>query len=466
MKLLNDQPLAWDGRRYTLASPDTLGRDELAGQIADVIRVVDPPFTVAVYGTWGEGKTHLLKSVENQVRGFQDDPDHPGRPAFQTVWFDLWQHQHDDKPTLALLQAAVRAVRYDAAGHEQADWPGIWDKVAQVGKALLWTLGDMVTPKLALGATGATLSASVSDKGLVSAFKDNWEALAEAGMQVRDEQARLQELFRDALDALAGEAKIAFFVDDLDRCLPTTTIELLEQIKLFMDHPRCVFVLGVDARAVTEAVRTVKGYTDDIAEHYLEKMIQCAFDLPPVADEANRRFIEDALSRAANPSSRPGRPDVTAGQLDLLTGGQVTAIADLWLPAFRDADVDATPRLIVRTVNTFLVDHAVGRGAVTDRQGNRRPRIPGYDPRVMAALAPLKTCYRAAFDYLRRHHDDRPGLLESLLSTYDGDPLDATVREIVFQGQGRRYIDHVRSRIEAAGLVIDRELAEAYCKLS
>ncbi|MDR1807043.1 MAG: DUF6273 domain-containing protein, partial [Propionibacteriaceae bacterium] len=81
-------------------------------------------------------------------------------------------------------------------------------------------------------------------------------------------------------------------------------------------------------------------------------------------------------------------------------------------------------------------------------------------------LAPLKTCYRAAFDYLRRHHDDRPGLLESLLSTYDGDPLDATVREIVFQGQGRRYIDHVRSQIEAAGLVIDRDLAEAYFKLA
>jgi hypothetical protein len=468
MKLLNDQPLAWDKKqgRYDLATVDTLGRDELAGQIADVVRAVDPPFTIAVYGTWGEGKTHLLKSVERHVRGFQDDIDHPDRPAFQTVWFDLWQHQHDDQPALALLQAAVNAIARDAEGNEKANWQGLWEKVARVGQALLWTVGDLVVPRLALGPHGP-LSLSAEAKGAVTSFKDNWEALAQARMEVRDDQTRLHELFHKALDALAGEAKVAFFVDDLDRCLPDKTIELLEQIKLFLDHPRCVFVLGLDARAVTEAVRTVKAYKDpEIAERYLEKMIQCAFDLPPVEDQANRRFVEDALRRAANPSSRGDGTDVTAGLLDLLTADQVTSIAELWLPAFRDAEVDATPRLIVRTVNTFLVDHAVGRGSVKDAQGHSHPRIQGYDPRVMAALAPLKTCYRKAFDYLRRHHDSRPGLLESLLASYDGDPLDATLRETVFQGEGARFIEHVRDRMATAGLLVDRDLAEAYFKLA
>ena len=54
---------------------------------------------------------------------------------------------------------------------------------------------------------------------------------------------------------------LVIFVDDLDRCLPEKTVQVLEAIKLFLDKHGCVFVLGADSNVVRSAVR------DALPEH-------------------------------------------------------------------------------------------------------------------------------------------------------------------------------------------------------
>jgi hypothetical protein len=57
---------------------------------------------------------------------------------------------------------------------------------------------------------------------------------------------------RDQIDETKGA--LVVFVDDLDRCLPEKTVQVLEAIKLFLDKHGCVFVLGADIAVVREAV--------------------------------------------------------------------------------------------------------------------------------------------------------------------------------------------------------------------
>ena len=45
------------------------------------------------------------------------------------------------------------------------------------------------------------------------------------------------------------------FIDDLDRCLPDQTVQVLEAIKLFVDKHGCIFVIGVDTGIVQNAVK-------------------------------------------------------------------------------------------------------------------------------------------------------------------------------------------------------------------
>jgi len=88
----------------------------------------------------------------------------------------------------------------------------------------------------------------------------------------------------------SDEGALVIFIDDLDRCLPAKTVQVLEAVKLFLDKPGCVFVLGADIAQVERAVTAhyqdtgVVGVTasGETASDYLEKIIQLRFPLPPI----------------------------------------------------------------------------------------------------------------------------------------------------------------------------------------
>ncbi|MCL2850368.1 MAG: KAP family NTPase, partial [Micrococcales bacterium] len=306
--LISDEP----------ADVDRLGRDDLSSHIATVIATLPPPFTIAVYGDWGEGKTSLLKHIRDKVRTESDDG---GAGACYTVWFDLWQHQDDVNPVLAMLQMA-RAER-DKTNTLLAKAVSKLDAVIP----LMWTAMDHL-PKVGWGADAGP-KVEVSLAGLGSDYQRHRDARREDRMEVLDAQVRLHELFAEVLDTLAGDGRVVFFVDDLDRCLPEHVVDLLEKIRLFMNHKKCVFVLGVDEQAVENAIKEAKDYKDEeIAGRYLEKMIQYGFDLPPVDSAQRDEFVMTALRQAVG---------------DSLSDDQIhTIVTGLWSYAFNDPEVNAS----------------------------------------------------------------------------------------------------------------------------
>ena len=44
------------------------------------------------------------------------------------------------------------------------------------------------------------------------------------------------------------------FIDDLDRCLPAQAVQVLEAVKLFLDKPGCIYLLGADVDLIQKAV--------------------------------------------------------------------------------------------------------------------------------------------------------------------------------------------------------------------
>ncbi len=100
--------------------------------------------------------------------------------------------------------------------------------------------------------------------------------------------------------------RLVVFIDDLDRCLPEKAIELLEAIKLFLDIPGYLFVLGVDKEVVKKGIahhykhfenQGEAGGNEKVisAEDYLEKMIQLPIDLPPIEPGHKINYIESLL---------------------------------------------------------------------------------------------------------------------------------------------------------------------------
>jgi hypothetical protein len=85
--------------------------------------------------------------------------------------------------------------------------------------------------------------------------------------------------------AKAGVSRIVIFVDDLDRCLPASALDVLESMKLFFDLPGFVFVVGMDESVIDRAITAKNDTMTDPAggrpgREYAKKIFQIPYTLP------------------------------------------------------------------------------------------------------------------------------------------------------------------------------------------
>jgi len=88
-------------------------------------------------------------------------------------------------------------------------------------------------------------------------------------------------------------AHLVIFVDELDRCKPTFTVELIERIKHFFSVEGIIFVLSVDKSQLSTSIESFYGDKID-TDGYLRRFIDLEFSLP----EPNRvEFCQHLFSR-------------------------------------------------------------------------------------------------------------------------------------------------------------------------
>ena len=82
-------------------------------------------------------------------------------------------------------------------------------------------------------------------------------------------------------------------IDDLDRCLPETTISTLEAIRHFLFLKNAAFVVAADTDMIKHAVRKhFEGVTDDkLVTSYFDKLIQVPIRVPQLGTQEVRAYL-------------------------------------------------------------------------------------------------------------------------------------------------------------------------------
>ncbi|MFB8001528.1 MrcB family domain-containing protein [Nocardia sp. NPDC056000] len=97
--------------------------------------------------------------------------------------------------------------------------------------------------------------------------------------------------------------RIVLYIDDLDRCSPTTVVAVLEAVHLFLALPHFVVIVGVDHRSLETSLRSVHhelmtGQPEAATPaDYLEKIFRLTFTLPPMTQDGCRAILTDAINR-------------------------------------------------------------------------------------------------------------------------------------------------------------------------
>jgi len=307
--IVNDQPTDKDSLDFT----------PYVETLADIIQTGNTPLTVGVFGGWGSGKTSLMKMVKNQLPN-----------DFTVAWFDAWKYDKEETLWRVLLLQVLAAIRKEIPKDKPADLEEINDLETSLympvdrekvgGMKIEWgQLGKGVAQGALQIGLGFLPGGSVIND-LIKEFRNgdkSEEALTNLLTAVHRESAKIhidqiefleqfQGRFTNLVDShiTKKDHRLVVFVDDLDRCLPEKAIEILEAIKLFLDVPGCVFILGIDQEVIARGIEmkykefananeangqahfTIQGIK------YLEKIIQLPFQIPPVIQDDMGKFVE------------------------------------------------------------------------------------------------------------------------------------------------------------------------------
>ncbi len=368
------------------ASVDLLDRSHYASAIADVVTTCQPPFSLAVFGTWGIGKTSLLNLVDAELASNED---------VYPVWFFPWKHQFDEHPIVGLLHAIARDVGLDA-DLEVQDWIAavalaVSDRIPSIG--LLPKPSDVVAHRRALESERfGRRSAQARLDGLlhalvVKALEKGTRRFEGHSVSFKDLSPRWQEGLKRTVPEKPSARRLVVFVDDLDRCTPEVAIKVLEALKIYLNHSSCVFVLALDRGPIEHAIASRASVLGGAGGDYLDKMIQFEFHIPRLDAQQSEMYLRALLGDlgVGTPS-----PKVTAGALDRAV--EILLKAD-----------EQNPRELKRLASAL---------AVQDRLA--RERVQPYYLEILAFLTVLQHRYRSVYRQIRRTPSRFSELFESV----------------------------------------------------
>lgn len=298
MRFLPDEPIKSDAQ-------DTLDIGEFVNLIQSSIHETETPFVYGVLGDWGSGKTSAMRLLQRKIA---DDLENGIKPTVP-IWFNAWQYENEVNIIYPLLYAIKKDYEQRLTFREENHKFG--EKFRDVVATSTLALTDTVLRVATKHFTGEAVKLDEVIQHLEK-VKEQANGLDKVLSQWADQVGNIHTSFQNLLEAYAGDIaaqRLAFseknvrfiiLVDDLDRCLPETTIAVLENIKNYLTVDRCIFVLGLNPRVVYQGIRIKYKGLEVSGQEYLEKIINYSFYVPEpelnqVADFCKEQLMELVL---------------------------------------------------------------------------------------------------------------------------------------------------------------------------
>jgi hypothetical protein len=313
-----------------------LGFGDIARAFATIISESEPRFAIGIFGGWGSGKTTMMRAIKTAL---------PARGIVQ-VDFNAWRFEREPQLLVPLLDTIRVALMSWSEPQDLATRERVRSAATRIGRVVR--------------ALAAGLSAEVNLLGAAKVSYDISAALD--ALTVPGEPVGAQSLYVAAfreLDnafqefAAGGANRVVVFVDDLDRCLPASALEVLDVMKLFFDLPGFVFVVGLDEEVVDRAIRARfagSGYRDAaqpgrapagelLGREYLKKIFQLPYSLPVMMPHQLGELLESIYREAG------------------LDGSSFAEIRDLIRQYLQYVTVErhVNPREVKRFINSYTL---------------------------------------------------------------------------------------------------------------
>lgn len=268
----------WADHPITTRQQDRFNRWPFAERIADTIgRRGDPSSLVlGVYGAWGDGKTSVLRLMEEALRGY---------PDIIIIRFNPWHFQSEAQLIRGFFETLA-----DGLGRS------LPTKLEELGRILAQygSILSMASISLFQGVAQITPGAGLREFG---------ETVST--VELDELRRRLERILRE------DGKRLVVFIDDIDRLDRQEIQATFKLVKLSAGFERTVYVLAFDDEMVADALGGQYGRGGpDAGRSFLEKIVQVPLHLPP----ADQLSLRELAFEGVNASLKLSGIELTEGQ--------------------------------------------------------------------------------------------------------------------------------------------------------
>lgn len=233
-------------------SDDLLNISDIANTIAQILSNTQGPFVFNINSPYGTGKTFFINRLRVLLeRKFNAN----------TVLYNAWESDFYQRPLISII-TELNTLFNDPK--EKVNFT----KVTDIAKKLFSYVDNV-----GIGIPNGP-SVSINFKHLEE--NNNTYNIIENYGKLKNAKNEFIQCLKDFTINLPNP--LIIFIDDLDRCRPDYTIELLETIKHFFNVHNIIFVLALDKEQINSTIKTKFGFTN--SQEYLRKFIDQDFYLP------------------------------------------------------------------------------------------------------------------------------------------------------------------------------------------
>ncbi len=368
-----------------------------------IIESGEDPISIGVSGSWGSGKSSMVKMIGKNLMDSNEDND-----KYVFIEFNAWLYQGYEDAKSALLQVVSKTLSDEIKKRKRPDTDDIrkkinkfikrinWFQVAKMSVPLMAGLIPGAAPVGAIASLAGAIKGSIDDKKHVEknskAIEDALTVLTPELEEIMGDEIsetttkQIEEIRNEFEDILKDlDIELVVLVDDLDRCLPETAISTLEAMRLLLFVKNTAFIIAADEEMIRNGVRAHFGdveLSDGLVTSYFDKLIQVPITVPrlgvpeikiymvllflelqvrkgnisqDVLDESQRRF-EQVLTNAWREGVTKEKILEQFSENDLDIMKEYVSIADQLAGILVSADsIKGNPRLIKRFLNALEI---------------------------------------------------------------------------------------------------------------
>jgi hypothetical protein len=235
-------------------------------------------FSLAIDGMWGAGKTYILNKLEKRLGDIQSEETSDNQ--FYIFHYNCWQYDYYQEPAVAIVSAMLDQADSELESKIKGSIKDAWKYAKTVIEEIA---GEFVENKIGINLTN--IVGNIKENG-----NDRKENEREFDIMFAFRKTLVKA--RNRILKLSQRKQIVFVVDELDRCIPSYSIKVLERMHHFFEGLNQVIVVyAMDTQQLNHSIKSIYGDDTDV-DRYLKKFInlQIRLDLGDIQGEMFQQY--------------------------------------------------------------------------------------------------------------------------------------------------------------------------------